>query len=337
MVRKGIASGIAMAAIACMMMSCGDSGNPVAPIKPAAPVLAAVTVSDASATVTWNAVSGAASYNLYYAIGATVDKTGTKVAGATSPKTVTGLTNGSPYAFAVTAVNSAGESDVSNVMTQTPQVPPDSAVPLPSGTTLVFKEGFGEGLTRWEVSYMINIVDNYPQMTISTAAAHSGTHSITSDASRSALVYNIDPRLEAGTVGLQFYMMATAAGQTNFSVRFGQNAGSSGGLGKAFGFGFDKTDSVKTIYYDSWEMNPEIDSMLAPIQMNHWYKCVVEINFAAGTAGNITWKLDDAVVQTKPLPVSEMYGIDRALVFRGMDGADGVKPYYADDIVVYTK
>jgi hypothetical protein len=334
MVRKGITSVIAMAAIACMMFSCGDGGNPVAPVKPAAPVLAGVTVGNASATVTWNAVSGAASYNLYYAIGATVDKTGTKVTGVTSPKTVTGLTNGSQYAFAVSAVNAGGESDISNVMVQTPLVPPDSAVPLPAGATIIFKDGFGEGLTKWDSQYMILVNDFYPQMRIADNVAHSGTHSITSDSARTALVHSIDPRLETGILGLQFYMMATAAGQTNFSVRFGQNNGSSGGLGKGFGFGFDKSDSVKTLYYDSWDMTPETDSMLAPIQLNRWYKCVVEINF---TAQNITWKLDDAVVQTKPLPTNEMYGVDRVLVFRGLDGADGVKPYYADDIVVYTK
>ena len=50
----------------------------------------------------------------------TVDKTGTKISGVTSSSDVTGLTNGTQYAFAVSAVNAGGESALSTVQTATP-------------------------------------------------------------------------------------------------------------------------------------------------------------------------------------------------------------------------
>ena len=89
------------------------------PARPATPSIGSVTVGDSSVTVTWGAVTGAITYNLYYAAGATVTTSGTKWAGATSPEQVTGLTNGTQYAFAVSAVNEGGESGLSNVVTAT--------------------------------------------------------------------------------------------------------------------------------------------------------------------------------------------------------------------------
>jgi hypothetical protein len=215
----------------------------------------------------------------------------------------------------------------------------DASVPIPAGVTTVFSEGFGGDLSNWDKTYMINVGDFYSPMRITTAAFHTGTHSITSDSNRSALQYELKTQIIAGTVGIQFYIMASAVGQTNFTVEFGQNAGSSGGLGKAFGIGFDKSDSIKTVYYDTYlGLSPEFDSTIAPIQPGHWYKCAVEVNLdAAASPTAITWYIDGAKIQTRPLPTQELYGIDRLLVFRGIGGAEGPKPYYADDIVLYTK
>jgi uncharacterized protein (TIGR02145 family) len=89
---------------------------------PSAPVISSVVAGDSSVTVSWNTITGATSYNLYYAAGTTVTAaTGTKLTSVTSPKQVTGLTNGTQYAFAVSAVNTAGESGLSAVQTATPQ------------------------------------------------------------------------------------------------------------------------------------------------------------------------------------------------------------------------
>jgi uncharacterized protein (TIGR02145 family) len=93
-----------------------------APTAPSAPVISSVVSGDGSATVSWGAVTGATSYNLYYATGATVTISGTKLTGVTSPKQVTGLTDGTQYAFAVSAVNAGGESGLSNIVTATPNL-----------------------------------------------------------------------------------------------------------------------------------------------------------------------------------------------------------------------
>lgn len=212
----------------------------------------------------------------------------------------------------------------------------------PTGVTVVFSDGFGGDLSNYKPTYMINVGDFYPQMQITTDAAHSGTHSITSASNRSALEHDFKPALNrdtvAGTtvVGIQFYIMAKSSGQTNFTVQIGKNAGSSGGLGKEFGLGFDKSDSVKCVFYNLDDFTPQQDSLLAPIQFNHWYKCVVEIDF---TANSVAYYLDDVLVKNMVLSfdLKTMYGIDRLLVFRGLEGADGPQPYYADDIVVYKK
>jgi hypothetical protein len=81
------------------------------------PAIPIATVNQGSVTVSWNSVTGAISYNLYYVAGATVDKNGTKLTGVTSPQTISGLTYGKQYSFAVSAVNAGGESDLSGIVT----------------------------------------------------------------------------------------------------------------------------------------------------------------------------------------------------------------------------
>jgi mono/diheme cytochrome c family protein len=78
-------------------------------------------------TVSWSAVSGATSFNLYSSTTAGVTiATGTKVAGVTSPSVRTGLADGTAFFYVVTAVNSAGESVISGQATATtsPAAPP---------------------------------------------------------------------------------------------------------------------------------------------------------------------------------------------------------------------
>jgi fibro-slime domain-containing protein len=83
-----------------------------------------VIADDSRVSVGWEAITGATSYNVYYAIGTTADKSGTRLAGVSSPQTIPGLANGIQYAFVVTAVNGAGESSLSGAVTATPQAPP---------------------------------------------------------------------------------------------------------------------------------------------------------------------------------------------------------------------
>jgi hypothetical protein len=64
--------------------------------------------------VSWNAVSGATSYNIYYSNAPGVTKsTGTKISAVTSPYVHMDLTAGTYY-YVVTAASSAGESAASS-------------------------------------------------------------------------------------------------------------------------------------------------------------------------------------------------------------------------------
>jgi hypothetical protein len=228
--------------------------------------------------------------------------------------------------------------------TNPPPTPPSDTPPAPSGVTVLFAEGFGDTLGAWQPDYLIKYGDpTYPRMRITTAAAHTGTHSVTSDTSWSALEYVIPNQLYTGTVGVQFYIMATAKGEANFSVQYGQNAGSSGGLGHAWGLGFGHNDSLVAYLYDYMSGTQYQDSSLFPMQLNHWYKCVVEANFNDST---FTYYVDDQKVRTATVPAQDWYGLDRLIVYRGtnpydeaqgLDHQSGPKPYYADDIVLYKK
>jgi hypothetical protein len=99
--------------------------TPAIPLAPPAPSNVTGAPGAGSATITWPAVAGATSYNIYYSTspGVTI-ATGTKVTGATSGGSVPGLIRGIPYFFVATAVNAGGESGVSNEVTATPN-PPD--------------------------------------------------------------------------------------------------------------------------------------------------------------------------------------------------------------------
>jgi hypothetical protein len=91
-------------------------------VVPSAPEIDSIVADDGSVTLRFKPVTGAESYNLYYAQGTTVTLTdGTMGTAAISPEQVTGLANGVQYAFVLSAVNSAGESGLSIVRTAMPQ------------------------------------------------------------------------------------------------------------------------------------------------------------------------------------------------------------------------
>ena len=92
-----------------------------------APTDLAVATGSASGQldVSWTAVDGATSYNLYYGTETGVTTaTGTKIEDAESPYTQGGLTNGTRYYYIATAVNSGGESVASEEANGVPQINP---------------------------------------------------------------------------------------------------------------------------------------------------------------------------------------------------------------------
>jgi len=120
-----------------------------------APTGMSATSGNGQVTISWNAVSGATSYNLYMASASGISKSnyssitgGTRVTGVTSPYIKTSLANSTKYYFVVTAVNATGEGNESSQVSATPQ-----AAPLPVGYVV---QG---GLTWMPVTFNLNWTD----------------------------------------------------------------------------------------------------------------------------------------------------------------------------------
>jgi fibronectin type 3 domain-containing protein len=97
------------------------------PIVPAVPVGLAATPGDGSIALSWTASAHALSYRVY--------RDGVLVASpSTTSSTVTGLTNGTPYAFTVVAVNGTASSSASSAFSATPVAAAPSA---PTGLAAV--------------------------------------------------------------------------------------------------------------------------------------------------------------------------------------------------------
>jgi hypothetical protein len=101
---------------------------PTAPAVPNSPTNVAAAPHNARVTVSWDLVSGADRYNLYWATTSGVTKaTGARVSGVTSPYNHTGLTNGTTYFYVVTAENGNGESHESAQVSATAANSPPAA------------------------------------------------------------------------------------------------------------------------------------------------------------------------------------------------------------------
>jgi Pel9A-like, right handed beta helix region/Fibronectin type III domain len=108
----------------------GGGGNPPLP-----PTGLAATPGNAQVTLSWNASTGAASYNVKRSTtsGGPFSTIATGV--TTTSFTNTNLINGTTYHFVVSAVNSAGESGNSNQASATPAPPPTGDIFVaPNGT-----------------------------------------------------------------------------------------------------------------------------------------------------------------------------------------------------------
>lgn len=104
--------------------------NPVTD-PPDAPTIGTATPGDGQATVTFTPAGTGATADSFTV---TSDPDGHTGTGASSPITVTGLTNGTAYAFTVVATNDAGNSD--------PSVASNSVTPQASGATVYAADTF---------------------------------------------------------------------------------------------------------------------------------------------------------------------------------------------------
>jgi subtilase family serine protease len=112
-----------IAAVAAIGTS-AQSGEVHTMTVPAAPTGLSATAGNASASLTWTAVTGAASYNIYQgtsAGGESATAVQTGISGTTA--TVSSLTNGTTYYFKIAAVDTGGASALSNETSAMPMAP----------------------------------------------------------------------------------------------------------------------------------------------------------------------------------------------------------------------
>lgn len=137
--------GVAWRVVFLVAIGCG--GGTDASSRTAAPLNPAVTAGDRSATVTWDDVPGATSYNVYYAADPSVEPgnylaltEGTLRTAVTSPLLVTGLRPAYGYHFVVTALDAAGESAPSARVRAVPTgpIPPPASLAASAGDGFVF-------------------------------------------------------------------------------------------------------------------------------------------------------------------------------------------------------
>jgi lysophospholipase L1-like esterase len=96
--------------------------------------------------LSWENVSGAASYNVYWSTTAgAVRATGTKISAVTNPFYQNGLSNGIIYYYVVTAANQYGESIGSSEVSAMPSA---ASVPLPPKDVAVFASS-RQTIVRW--------------------------------------------------------------------------------------------------------------------------------------------------------------------------------------------
>ena len=101
-----------------LFASCGGSSGggdtPVTPGVPAAPTGVTAMPGNGQATLSWPAVAGATSYNVYVSSSTPVTTRDMKTSVGSPGATLSSLTNGTPVFAAVTAVNAGGESMLSS-------------------------------------------------------------------------------------------------------------------------------------------------------------------------------------------------------------------------------
>ncbi len=117
-----------------------DTGAP-----PGAPSVVSADPGDSQATIFWDPVGGATSYNIYWSTTTGVTTgTGTLIEGVISPYIHTSLTNGTTYYYIVTALNFYGEGTASSEFSATPD-----AVPPEAPTNLTVFSGDGQITVGW--------------------------------------------------------------------------------------------------------------------------------------------------------------------------------------------
>ncbi len=236
---SGLANGTPYFFVVTAVNTAGESGNstqvsatPAAPVPPAVPTGLNATPSNGQVALTWNAVAGANSYTLSYGTSSGV-YSNTVPAINTNSFTLTGLTNGTPYFFAVSASNSAGPSNNSVEASATPLAPVPPAAP----TGLSATGGSGQITLAWNAvsgaaSYTVKYGTSSGNYTVSIPAITAANFVVTGLANGTPYYFIVLASNAAGPGGNSAQATATPTAPAAPAVSLDFSGGFSGNAGK---------------------------------------------------------------------------------------------------------
>jgi fibronectin type 3 domain-containing protein len=148
--KKFLASLLLFSFLIGSLFACSSNDNTTGPVLQPPSIVGVQFRPDAgntTVTLDWQMVANATSYNIYCGTdSSSLTKVSTTPAVVIGPRyTVTGLTNGKKYHFALSAVNNNGESDLSFIITAVPNDPPPPAAP----TNIRFNVGDQKVTITW--------------------------------------------------------------------------------------------------------------------------------------------------------------------------------------------
>ena len=171
------------------------------------------TGGDSQVSVSWIAppLGNPTSYNIYYGTApgvTTANGNKVTVAGAATSQVVTGLTNGVPYYFVVTAVNANGEGGISSEKSATPSL---AAIPG-SPTTVTATAGTGKVTVGWKPASGATSYNIYYSSTLTTTAnlLASGTKVTVPALLTDPLPVSQSQDVTGLTSGIKYYFVVTA-------------------------------------------------------------------------------------------------------------------------------
>lgn len=216
--------------------------------------------------------------------------------------------------------------------------PTSSKPPLPPPRQVIETDGFEYENDSLATKYnKVAWVGGRGLMSTTTAAAHSGTHSLTSDSTKTGIRLYSNFSIEDSIAGLEFYFMARKAEHIPFFAAIGLSGSEWNGLKAIVGIGTSASDSLQYIY--EWQANmPENEhTCFAALRYDTWYKFRVECDFNDTTA---SYFMNDSNVRT--IKTKDITSINRFFVMRDSLGTQGSGPqgpaeYYLDDYTLYKR
>ena len=161
--------GLCLAGALSLLAGC-SSGNTPNDTQPDPPTGVTATAGNAQVTLTWTASVGALSYNIYFANASGVSKASpNKISGITATTyTQTGLTNGTPYFYILTASNLNGEGLIASSQVA---ATPFSPAPAPP-TALTATAGNAQVALAWTASTGATSYNLYYSLTTGVTPAN---------------------------------------------------------------------------------------------------------------------------------------------------------------------